>query len=545
MIKYMTAIYLSISVFFVFPSNSQFEMNLGYGGYTVPGYWTPLFIKSNQNIKSGSIEIERINNSKNAPVEIFPITKNSMVECPVLINENFGGIIVRMYSGKEMLIERTIKANEKIFPGHIILTIDMNSRIQQALTHSLFPYEPVLTIPFNMEDLPSNGLSYDSISAVVMPDPGIRLTPSQTDALKYWIAGGGKLVLFGLNPGEESITNILSPGNLYKEKDGYIEIRQGYGKIYGFNKEAGMSEQALYGSEWKKILELEPYTHNLRFTSSKMFTANDNLQNRISDYSYIRTPIFIFIISWFLLFAILLLLPKKKYILLSALTLVCIISFVPAGLYLKKKWHGGTQYQNRVVVMPGVDLAAIDTRIWYPKFNGMWMKNNFSLWGIEADLGISEKAYFYPWFGKKSALVHRLSKCMTALSGGNTDTIEFSGYGSSNLFKSSIINGLVIKENNPFPDIHEMDFGNNANMVILKGNNHDPELLIWDKTLKQWKRSDSVPVWLVKDMDWADNLKRSTPKTSWLIGYDEIQGINLKLQKELCQTALWATPVVF
>src|SRR4030042_3118712 len=188
--KLLIIIYFLISLYFIYPENQQFEIKYGFGGYSVPGYWAPLYIKVNQEIKSGRIEIERKNNSNTFSKEIFPCSKNNTIECPILFDENISSIIIRLFSYNELLIERTINIDEKIFPGHIILTNGMNSKIQQSIAHSLFPEEPIQVVPINLEDLPSVGFNYDSISALVISDPGILLTPSQINALKYWIAGG-------------------------------------------------------------------------------------------------------------------------------------------------------------------------------------------------------------------------------------------------------------------------------------------------------------------------------------------------------------------
>ena len=118
----------------------------------------------------------------------------------------------------------------------------MNSIIQQSISHALFPEESIQVKSINLEDLSSIGLNYDCVSAIVLSDPGITLTPAQINALKFWIAGGGQFVIFNLLPDPDSIINKLG-GKIIPE-DNYLKIESGYGKIFAFYEDAMNSKMA-------------------------------------------------------------------------------------------------------------------------------------------------------------------------------------------------------------------------------------------------------------------------------------------------------------
>jgi hypothetical protein len=541
--KYFLISFMLIIIQFAFPANRQFEIKFGYGGYAVPGYWTPLIIKNNQEINNGSVEIERVTPKKDSPKEIYPIGKNSVIECPVLIDELTSGVIVRLYSGNELLMERSVRTDEKIFPGHMILTSGMNSRIQQALTHCLFPEEPVMTTSVNPEELPSTGLNYDCISALVMTDPGNSLTPAQIDSLKYWIAGGVKLVLFGILPDNESIIDKFRDDFRMEDKNSEI-IDMGYGKIIAFTKDADSLDFTSNSSKWHDLLEMKPYAHNLRLTSSKAFITDDNPDKLKIDNSFLRTVLFFIVLIWSVIFILILIIVKKKILILTLYTCVAIIALIPSGYVLKKIWHGGAIYHNRMIVLPGNSGVSFDTMIWFPlSTRQIGIQNNYSIWGINADFGVSEKAVINNWFGKISFLFHSLYKPAYSLKKGNSLSIELSSFVSNEALDGSFLQELIEKNKGAFLQINKINFGNNPKLVLVKGNSLDIEWWKWDNVNFKWNRNDAVPDWLSNDMGWMNQLKKIRPDNNWLVGLDRFSGLNLKIQNELCPLTLWAIPV--
>lgn len=527
-------LYILISIYFIYPDNQQYEIKYGFGGYSVPGYWAPLYIKINQNIKSGRIEIERKNNSNIFSKEIFPCSKNNTIECPVLFDENIASIVIRLYSYNELLIERTINIDEKIFPGHIILTNGMNSMIQQSIARSLFPEEPVQVISINLEDLPTVGINYDCVTALVISDPGILLNPSQLNALKYWISGGGQIVVFDLLSESNTILNKLGGEVLSSNK--YKVIGSGYGKIFGFNEDAESSDIGFKSSEWQKLLELKPYGQNPRLTASKILKSEENIVRVKFNYSFLRTIILICTFSWAIMFFLILFFKKKNILILSIFTIISFIIFIPFGNVLKKKWQGGSAYHNRMIILPGNNGFLINSRIWFPNL----YSNDFYLKGIDINFGVSEKAILNPRTRNSSILVHNINKPGYILKRGANDSIEIVAYQSFNNIENKFLKNILLKNDfKKILDIKGIDFQQKENLVLVKGKNRDLEWWVWDIINYKWKKEKDSPEWLNNDLEWITSLKKNRIDADLLIGFDNINGLNITLQDESCTGTLW------
>ncbi len=532
--RFFIIFYIIFSFNFIYPANQQFEIKFGFGGYSVPGYWSPLYIKINQDIKSGKVEIERKNNANVFLKEVFPLSKNNTVECPILYDENINSVVVRLFSENELLIERTINIDEKIFPGHIILTNGLNSRIQQSIAHSLFPDEPIQVVPISLENLPSVGLNYDSITAVVITDPGILLTPSQINALKYWIAGGGQVVVFNLLSETDSIISKLSGKILSDDK--YLIFGSGYGKIIGFYEDVMSSGIAYDSSEWQKLLGLKPFGQNPRLTAAKILRQEDNILRIKFNYSSLRIMIFICVLSWALIFFILLFFTKRNILILSIFTLITLIVFIPFGNYFKKKWQGGAAYLNRIVVLPGNNGFLINSRLWFPNI----YSNDFNLMGIKIDFGISEKAFLSPRAKNSGFLVHKINIPDYVLKKGTNEFIDIVSYQPFDKINKEFLKNIPAGNRfDGIPDIKNIYFQEQKNLVLVKGKNRDLEWWYWDINNHKWKREKENPVWLNNDLEWIMNIKKNRSDVDLLIGFDNIDGINIKLQGELCPRTLW------
>jgi hypothetical protein len=534
-------IFTIFSIEFSFPVNLMFDVKFGFGGYCVPGYWAPLSIKINQDIKSGTIEIERINYGNNTVKDIFPCIKNNTVECPVLVDENANGLKVRLFSGKELLIERDINPNEKIFPGHIILTNKMNSRIQQAISHCLFPDEPVAVVQVNTGELPSVAQDYDCISAVIMPDPGILITPAQLKALKFWVDCGGRLIMFDLLPGDESLLGKFegkaSPGK------NSVSVESVYGKITGFYDEASLTDFCYKADEWRKILDIKPFVYNSRLTMSKSFAATGNFTGEKNDNSNLRILILTIVAIWIAGFFIILLFVKRKIFILSIFTMAAMIAFIPCGNMLKRIWHGGAQYHNRMLILPGGVM--MEKSILFPSGSGNEIfADSYSAWGVTADFGISEKAFLKPGIDGDSFVLHNTVKPVNSLKDWTTRSMSITAYGSADVLDGYFVSDLLEKSKGSIAGIKDADFKDLKYLELVKGNGLDPEWWSWDGTDFRWVKNQTVPAWLENDLEWISRLKKMKPGYSWLVGYDAIPGAGFRLQGEICPMTLWAMPVI-
>ena len=121
--------------------------------------------------------------------------------------------------------------------------------------------------------------------------------------------------------------------------------------------------------------------------------------------------------------------------------------------------------------------------------------------------------------------------------------MDIVSYQPFEIIKNEFLKNLLIKNNNNICDIKGINFQYKEKLVLVNGKNGDIEWWAWDINNLKWKKEKKNPDWLDTDLEWIIQLKKNKSDTDWLIGLDNIQEINIKLQGEFCSRVLWALPV--
>src|SRR5690554_253887 len=141
-------------------------VTVGYEGYVVPGRWTPLEIEVT-GAMDGWVQIARLQKGLPAVTEDYRCrvedsTRRLLI--PVFAEETGSRLEIRLIEDGEVLGRVELDLLEKVFPGHLILTVNLPARDQHTVGPALSPthgHEPVLVIPVEFSALSGSALAYD------------------------------------------------------------------------------------------------------------------------------------------------------------------------------------------------------------------------------------------------------------------------------------------------------------------------------------------------------------------------------------------------
>ena len=173
----------------------------GYEGYVVPGRWAPLAIEVS-GAMDGWVQIARLHQGLPVVTEEYRCrvedeTRRLLI--PVFAEETGSRLEVRLVEDGKVLGRVEVDLLEKVFPGHLILMVNLPEWHQQArrgqavgpVLFSTYGQEPVLIIPVEFSALPGAALAYDGVSALVVNGDLAALNPLQARAIRSWLAGAG------------------------------------------------------------------------------------------------------------------------------------------------------------------------------------------------------------------------------------------------------------------------------------------------------------------------------------------------------------------
>ena len=187
-----------------------FEVDFGFGGWSVPSRWAPLWINCAGAPSDAAAEITRIDaGGREGPTEVFPVGRFPQVESPVHVDSGSYRLRVRLVAGGELLAERSLLPGGRVFPGQVVLCLDLPEAARRAIADSLRPLEPVQAIDLPLSRLPALALDLDGVAGIVLRESSVPLSPAQRSAIAAWSAGGGRFL--ALSEGELSGGQPLLP----------------------------------------------------------------------------------------------------------------------------------------------------------------------------------------------------------------------------------------------------------------------------------------------------------------------------------------------
>jgi len=172
-----------------------FEVDFGFGGWSVPSRWAPLRISCDGAPADAVAEITRLDvEGREGPTEVFPIGRFPRIECPVHVDSGAYRLRIRLVAKGELLAERSLLPGAKVFSGQVVLCIGLPEAARHAIASSLQPLEPVQAIDLPLSQLSTLALDLDGVAGIALREGSGTLSPAQRSALAAWSAAGGRLV---------------------------------------------------------------------------------------------------------------------------------------------------------------------------------------------------------------------------------------------------------------------------------------------------------------------------------------------------------------
>ena len=161
----------------------SWSAELGLGGVVVPGTWAPLRVEAPTIPGPWTLQA--------GPV-VWDFPGPGVFERPVFLADGLPTLNLRRTDGGMIREERVLPVASRAFPGNVILSHGLEASTKRALAALLLPREPVLVVDEPPSRWPVSFFAYDMITALVVKDPGPVLSPVQVQALKAWVASGGR-----------------------------------------------------------------------------------------------------------------------------------------------------------------------------------------------------------------------------------------------------------------------------------------------------------------------------------------------------------------
>ncbi len=508
------------------------RISVGFGGYVVPGALMPVLVEINQTVAAGRLEI--INPGEAGAFSIidsFPVENSKRVEASVFINENVNGLKIKLISGEEILVETGLNPEAKIFPGNLVLAVKVPASEQHAIERALLPNEPVLVAPVRIGDLPGTALNYDGVSGLALTDPGPVLTPAQVQALKVWLAGGGRMVLGAVRPGQDSLLSALGI-DLEDSEQNFFQF--GFGGITLLRHEFNDLKQG--AKEWQGLLNLEPFTKKSRLMVNGLFPEfKTNLAKGLKrEPSKTASYLAMILILWLITgLAIVIPVKRRRMSLLLCFSLLWITAAFPIGNWLAGIWNRGAEVQIRTIIFPEHGWMLTDARVRLESLSG----------------GKTEYLKSSPWGGR------------VLLGNGNLGTVRVKNQPNEFLWEHSLSSPQAVPKtagpgwvnlNGWFPIKRQYSGKSSAISVFKTG--FSSEAVVWDgqnlytardfpQSSGQGEKIEQIPEWLREENEWLSKLNQFNPGSFWLIGCGSLSDIAFKIDNNDFRGGLWALPL--
>lgn len=526
----ITMILACLSVRPVLGATVSLKLKAGFGGYLVPGTVMPVVVELNRPVPAGQLEI--ISSTQEGAFSIidsFPAQNWKRIEASVFIKEN-SLLKVRLFSGEKMLVETGLDPETKIFPGNLVLAVKPQASVEQAIERALLPAEPVLVMPVEIADLPGAPLNYDGVSGIILSDPGPVFNPLQVQALKVWLAGGGRLVLDGVRSGPNSLLAALGIQAADSERS-YYPV--GFGGITAFRDELVRLNPA--PSQWRDLLNLKTYTETTRLTVNKIFPEYQaaSFPKPSEGSSQAAFYLAMVLITW-VVSGLLLIVPAKgnRILILVCFTLFWTGAAFPIGNWLAGAWNRGAEVQSRAILLPEGWMLT-DVKVRFTPFKTVKSINlQPSPWGGRVFLG--EESYGMLKGRDRTPVFswnHSLSQSKTAVKDAAPGFAGFNGWFFNPALNHEGLNRLELEE----------FFRPTGEAVIWNGRGYYRARDFLSKG--DWEAIEEPPVWLLEENNWLTRLNRVNPGKTWLIGRGSLPGRVLKIEKKGFNIGLWALPV--
>jgi hypothetical protein len=501
---------------------SVLEATLGFGGYSTPGRWAPLWIRCAEAPRSSSIQVARLgSDGKEISVETFPSLGGTRLECPVLLSEGLAALKVRLVAGSRTLAELDIDRNAGFFPGHLVLSCGLSASVRRAVSAALLPGEPIIVVPTALSALPANGLDYDGVSAIVVGATGVGgtakdlLTTAQRNALLAWLAGGGSLVAEaeGGEPILESLGLDVGPGS--------EPLSFGFGR-YSVLRTEGRSEE----TAWREALGLQPYGSLQMIGASAALRGADTKLVEPASAPWIRRIIAIALFTWLAAVVSAFFFARKKLAPVALVTGIALAVVLAGGGVLSRSIVRGARFRILVLALPEAETAFATFRAaaFEPKSPYAWLPSEV-IGTISVDYAGEESGSFKEWN-------HLLGRSILSAAGSGRMTL--SGLMTPDAWRRLDLPSMKTGSAEP-PRI------DSTRRLAYLGSGEG----WWTKESGgAWLRAEEAPAWLEAEAAWLIDLKRMRKDAGLLVGTFPASLSGFSLQGAPPQgDIVWAMPL--
>jgi hypothetical protein len=521
---------------------ARLEASLGFGGYSAPGRWVPLWLRCEGLPPSASLRVLRLSaEGRSLGAETFPVLEGIRLECPIWMDGELGTISVRLLSGDRTLAEVKLEARSKLFPGHIVIACGLSKDARLAIASALLPIEPVLVIPTSGSELPSNGLDYDAVSAIAIADPELELTRAQRTAILAWTAGGGRLCLAESPGGQSSIPGLSGlPGGSSGAGGQSIKGSVVGSVPYGLGNYAFLSsDRAEAPQSWIEALSLEPYGQSLRTGAGTLARGSEAAGKEPGVSSALRTLITAAIAAWLAAIFLAATFSRARVAPIAVVSGLFLAAVLAGGPALDRAFARGASLRALSLVLPesGSSFLSIRARAY---------ASPASLdWASARAIGSPALAYSGTESGSFGEWRHSLAMAAFGIRSTNGRGIDLEG-----LLSPEEWGRISLGSTSAFPS---------SGAGLLRGGTEPPEVdssyplaflasgepaAWWAKEPgARWAKLEAAPVWLVGDAQRLLALRGERTELSLLAGSCPADRLALSLEGGKLSEITWAMPL--
>lgn len=499
----------------------DFKTDLGFGGYVVPGRCTPLRISIDGFKGSARVELEEMDQRRSIRTScpIVASGERTNLEIPIYARETGSRYRIQLVKDDKVVTSTNVDTSQRIFPGHLILEYGLSPKTRQTLENILSPEEPVLVVGVEAADLPKTVPGYDGVSAVVIRDTGPVLNPSQIQALRVWLSGGGRLVVFAQRPFEDS----LLFGLISEPMNPRESIEMGLGRIVALDNP--LSSENIEGVQfWSKLLALKP------FTESKRLSILSAFQRR-------KTHLIPHVFSWWIVLffgawvsgtILIRRFQQRASLGLLVLFVVMTLISIPLARGLAREWHRGTHIHLRVLALPDGDGLFFEKHI-RTRRRGVWrgmMGYRPSPWQtvIAQRYGggvIGEGRHGHVVWNHRVRAPQQLN-LPTEEGLHGVGWMPFSIKGNEEKIQAFLVGSLAA------------GIWEKGQCQVLQRNEDGSTM---------WVSSSDLPKMLQEEADWYESLTTFDSERRWVFGYGVIPEFDLSVQRSSATEGFWAIPI--
>lgn len=512
-------------------SGIEMKLNLGFGGYVIPGKWVPFNVQFNHRMSEADLEIIKINQSQQYPVEHFSVVNLNQLEIPIYMEPELSTLKVRLCKEGFCLAEQVIDVGRSRFPGHLILSLNMSGSEQQEIERALQPEEPVLVVPIRFLDLPRQPLSYDGVSRIVMYDPGTVLTPNQSRSLQSWMSSGGRLLILKSRPVSESIITNLGYSNSGIEKVPPAVIQVGLGnlKIIPLLNQPGKIPNISGPGRWRQLLDLKPYSWEARTHISQYIPDNPGPKSESADFFNFSAYVAAIVAFWAFVGLILILLTRFQWRQVCLFTIIASILMVPIAGWLRTNWHRGVDSRVWAVILPDQGGTIIRSQIAFNHQSGKLKQA--SPWGVGLSL---EKKEYGELCKKKNPPTwwkHQSPNPLYLNQSSNSSLLDLTGW-----FPDL---GLGFMKSKPFIS-KNLNLTQRINAQDIFRYDRQTWFRLTDE--RTWVKASS-PEWLNSEMKWKSKMHALIPDAAFMVGRGHLpSSVTLRVEGFPLSEVYWIMP---